>query len=133
MSEKQSSSPAMAFILDYLKEHGDTEYAKVREAAEEAGHAIYPIMYGRAKTLLGLISEDRRKRRSKKKPDAGGEGGPRRALRQGAPGGPVSEATATQLSDFLERFKELEQERDRYRAALMSVEKLLREALGDDD
>lgn len=130
MADKPSSSPAMAFILDFLKTNGDTEYAKVKEAAEAEGHAIYPIMYGRAKTLLNMIPEDRPRRRRARRP-AEGEDASRRTLRQGAtPAGPGT--TANQLSDFLERFKELEEERNRYRAALLGVEKLLREALQED-
>ena len=68
MADKTSNSPAMAFIMDYLQKHGDTEYAIVRAAAEQAGHGIYPIMYGRAKTLLGMITEESRSRRRRRKP-----------------------------------------------------------------
>jgi hypothetical protein len=41
----------------------------------------------------------------------------------------LSETSAAQLSVFLERFKEVESERARYRAALLQVEALLRKAL----
>lgn len=122
MAEKSSNSPAMAFILEFLKEHGDTPYAQVRAAAEKDGHNIYPIMYGRAKTLLGLITEDSKRRRRRRKSDD------RPAkLRQGGPDS--TDASANELSSFLERYRELEEERNRYRAALLGVEKLLRETL----
>jgi len=124
MPEKSSTSPAMAFILAYLQKHGDVPYAEVREAAESDGHGIYPIMYGRAKTLLGMITDENRRRR-RKKSAAKSSGGPAK-LRQGAP---AATSTATELSSFLERFREMEEERNRYRAALLSVETLLREAL----
>ncbi|MAG58307.1 MAG: hypothetical protein CMJ83_18630 [Planctomycetes bacterium] len=121
---KSSNSPAMAFIMDYLQEHGDTVYAEVKAAAEADGHSIYPIMYGRAKTLLGMITEENRSRRRRRKAPKD-DGKPAR-LRQGASG---ADSTANELSSFLERFRELEEERNRYRAALLSVEKLLRDAL----
>jgi len=125
MAEKTSNSPAMAFILEYLKEHGDCPYAQVRAAAEADGHNIYPIMYGRAKTLLGMITEDSSRRRRRKKVS---EDGPAK-LRQGATEPVAADSSVTELSSFLDRYRELEEERNRYRAALLSVEKLLREAI----
>lgn len=125
MAEKSSNSPAMAFILEYLKEHGDSPYAAVRAAAEADGHNIYPIMYGRAKTLLGMITEDSSRRRRRKK---AAEDGPAR-LRQGASQPAAADSSVNELSSFLDRYRELEEERNRYRAALLSVEKLLREAI----
>lgn len=136
MAEKSSNSPAMAFILDYLKSHGDTEYAIVRNEAEKDGHTIYPIMYGRAKTLLGMITEEsrsRRRRRSSEEAAPAAEfpaANAPRTLRQGRLA-TLSEATANQLSSFLERFREMESERNRYRAALLQVEKMLKQALGE--
>jgi hypothetical protein len=126
----KSNSPAMGFIMAYLREHGDTEYAVVRTAAEKAGHTIYPIMYGRAKALLGMIPPDapkRRRRPAQAGSGAGGESAPSRPLRQG--GKAFSEATAEQLQEFLKRYREVEGERNRLRAALANVERLLKQAL----
>ena len=122
MAEKSSNSPAMAFILEFLKGNGEAAYADVRAAAEQEGHSIYPIMYGRAKALLGLITEESKRKRRRRKADSAPA-----KLRQGGPdsGGD----SANQLSGFLERYRELEEERNRYRAALLSVEKMLRDAL----
>ena len=129
MTEKSSNSPAMAFILEFLKEHGDTPYAQVRAAAEADGHNIYPIMYGRAKTLLGMITEDSsRKRRRKKAADSG----PAR-LSQGRNAPAAADNSVNELSSFLDRYRELEEERNRYRAALLSVEKLLRDAIEESN
>ncbi len=124
MTDKSSNSPAMAFILDYLKEHGDSPYAQIREAAEQAGHNIYPIMYGRAKSLLGLLTEDSKRRRRKADRKSA-------KLRQGAT--EPAEGTVKELSSFVERYHEIEEERNRYRAALLHVEKLLKDALEASD
>ena len=122
MAEKSSNSPAMAFILEFLKGDGEAAYADVRAAAEKDGHNIYPIMYGRAKTLLGLITADSKRKRRRRKADS------RPAkLRQG--GVDSADSSASELSGFLERYRELEEERNRYRAALLSVEKMLRDTL----
>lgn len=131
MAERSSSSPAMAFILEYLQKNGDTEYSIVKQAADKDGHTIYPIMYGRAKTLLGLITEESRSRRRRRKveeTEPGADGAPR-VLRQGRPN--LSEGTAQQLSSFLERFRELEGERNKYRAALLQIEKMLKTTIDE--
>lgn len=141
MDIKSSNSPAMAFILDYLKANGDRPYGELRAAAETAGFSIYPIMYGRAKALLGMITDDGRVRRKRLRDEAaaqqqpstqhlgggGGEGLHQRTLRSARAS--LSETSAAQLSVFLERFKEVEADRARYRAALLQVERLLRQAL----
>jgi hypothetical protein len=137
MSEKSSNSPAMAFILDYLKEKGDTPYRDVRSAAEAAGHAIFPIMYGRAKTLLGMITEPatpRRRRPRAPDADAGADDAPliRGRLRQGSRGN-IADSTAEELSGFLTRYREIEEERNRYRAALIAVEKMLRRTIQETE
>lgn len=128
----------MAFILDYLKTNGDRPYGELRAAAETAGHSIYPIMYGRAKALLNMIPEERRLKRRRMREEAHGlaptatavtghEGLHQRTLRSARAS--LSETSAAQLSVFLERFKEVETDRARYRAALLQVERLLRQAL----
>ncbi len=138
--EKTSNSPGMAFIVDYLKTNGDRPYAEIRIAAEGVGHTIYPIMYGRAKALLGMITEDGRVKRKRLRDEAAmatretqpfgmtpHEGLHQRTLKTARAS--LSETSAAQLSVFLERFKEVENERARYRAALLQVEGLLRKAL----
>lgn len=140
MSDKSSNSPAMAFILDYLKEKGDSPYAEIRAAAEAQDLAIYPIMYGRAKSLLGMITEPSRMRR-KRPPTAAElrrasteEDAPliRGRLRQGTRS-TIADSTAEELSGFLTRYREIEEERNRYRAALLAVEKMLRRAIQETE
>jgi len=138
--DKTSNSPGMAFIVDYLKANGDRPYGEIRTAAEAAGYTIYPIMYGRAKALLGMITEDGRVKRRRLREEAlqssidaqpygmtVHEGLHQKTLRSARAS--LSETSAAQLSVFLERFKEVESERARYRAALLQVEALLRKAL----
>ena len=42
------------YIMFRLKKDNNVSYAAVKEGAEKKGYKIYPIMYGRAKNLLGL-------------------------------------------------------------------------------
>ncbi len=119
-------SPAMNFITSFLKRSPEASYGEISKSAEEAGHKIYPIMYGRAKSLLGLIPEGGSRARRRK---AAGAGQARR-LRQGR-GGRLSDTAVSELSGFVDKFRDMEDERNRYRAALLSVEKILRGALQD--
>lgn len=124
MAEEQTP---MAFITEYLKRKPAASYGEISKEAEAAGHKIYPIMYGRAKSLLGLIPAgggSRSRRRRSKKAEAGSS----RKLRQGR-SPKLSETAVTELSGWVERFRDMEEERNRYRAALLSVEKILKEAL----
>ncbi len=50
----KNQSP-MDFIVAALEKNKDAAYADVRAAAEKKGLTIYPIMYGRAKAMLGLV------------------------------------------------------------------------------
>lgn len=45
----------MDFIVNKLKKNSDFAYGDIRAAAEKKGLTIYPIMYGRAKAMLGLV------------------------------------------------------------------------------
>lgn len=45
----------MDFLTTQLKKNNAASYASLREKAEARGLTIYPIMYGRAKALLGLV------------------------------------------------------------------------------
>ncbi len=119
-------SPAMNFITDFLKKNPEAAYGEINKGAEEAGYKIYPIMYGRAKSLLGLIPEGG-SRAHRRKAARRGEG---RKLRQGR-AGRMSDTAVNELSGFVEKFRDMEDERNRYRAALISVEKILRGALED--
>lgn len=56
----ESTSPAMSFLLDGLKQNKEATYAELKEAAEQKDLQIYPIMFGRAKAMLGLVKSKKR-------------------------------------------------------------------------
>lgn len=123
-------STPMDFITSYLKKQPEAAYADVNKAAQAANFKIYPIMYGRAKSLLGLLPEGGSRARRARRKASGGEESRSRTLRQGR-GPRVTDQAVNQISGFVERYRELEEERNRYRAALISVEKILRQTLDE--
>jgi hypothetical protein len=51
----KKSNPAMEFIVDQLTKDRGAAYKDIAEAAAKKKLKIYPIMYGRAQALLGIV------------------------------------------------------------------------------
>lgn len=56
----KKQSPAMAFIVAALKKDKSASYQDLAAAAEEKGLQLYPVMYGRAQKMLGLVKGAKR-------------------------------------------------------------------------
>ncbi len=115
----QTTSGAMSFIVEYLRKESAAPYKAVQEAAKENGHTIYPVMYGRAKAILGLIPVKKRGVASPEAAPRGRKGG-RTVLKV---------ESLDELKGFLDSYKKLQTERDGYREALESIATAARRAL----
>lgn len=51
----KEASPSLQFALDELKKDPAISFADVRDRAAMHGVTVFPIVYGRAKALLGLV------------------------------------------------------------------------------
>ena len=120
MAEKKSS-PAMELVLEQLRENPDLEYKDLQETASQRGFVIYPIMYGRAKALLGLVPTA--PRGSRKKPR--GKGKTLRGDRARAASGSPIESLEAMLGEL----KDVALERDRLRRALEQIADILDDVL----
>jgi hypothetical protein len=123
MAAKKTAS-GMDFIIAFLKKNRKAAYADVRGAAEKKGLLIYPIMYGRAQALLGIVKSS--PRGSKKKAAAKSGRGPGRPpkIRRG-PGRPRKasnplDALQTMVADYRDNAREVE----RMRKVLASIRDL---------
>ena len=56
----KEASPSFAFITDYLRANKKAPFAEVRDAAAKKGHAIYPVSYGKAQAMLGIVKMSKR-------------------------------------------------------------------------
>src|SRR5262245_19187774 len=116
---KDQSKPAMAFIVAFLKDNPTATYAVVKAEAESRGLVVYPIMFGRAQAMLGLVEVAPR-----------GTGKRRRAGREQA-----AETTLpptvdpSSLAGLVTTIRQSEEQRIRYRGALEHVSAILRQAL----
>jgi hypothetical protein len=60
MPEAKSPSPALEFLVDALKRNPKAVYADLKAKADEKKLKVFPVMYGRAKLLLGLVKAAKR-------------------------------------------------------------------------
>ncbi len=131
MAAKKKPGPeALQFIVDYLKSDKSASYADVRVAAEKKGFIVWPIMYGKAKAILGMVPVAKR-----------GHGKAAKAARLGrpaatatvavkrGPGRPPKAAASSSalgsLDALIGALKDGESERHRLRRALDQIRGIL--------
>lgn len=131
-STPSSDNPGFKVILDALEKDKNASYADVKAKAEKKGLTVYPIMFGRAKALLGLVPSRKRgeakaareKAATKKVGKAAGRGpgrrGPGRPRKVVANGSPLAA-----LEQVVAQMKEQERENRELRAVLEKVGELL--------
>jgi hypothetical protein len=151
--EQQKITP-IEFVKDKLKQNPEVAYSEIKAQAKLEGLTVYPVVYGRAKALLGLVptapygskSKARRKAREAKEAkalqdslrrdregrdregrDREDNGHSRSRRRTAAGSDPLSSLDAL-VSDL----KATVVERDRYRSTLEKVIKLLQAELDGD-
>ena len=126
----KKNNPAMDFIVDSLKSNRGAKYADIAEAAAKKKLKIYPIMFGRAQALLGIV---------KQAPRGQGKMARARAAKAGAPpkrgpGRPPKAASdgafAGTIEGIVAAVKSSETAKARYRAALERIQAIIAEALG---
>ena len=135
-SPKKKGSVAFEFLVGELRREPGMLYAELRRRAEAKGFPIAPIMYGRAKAVLGLVPV--KPRGSKKDKEAAAAAATLqtapRVLKQ------VESVAADRFSQKLEEVrnldqlvqavKELDAERRRLRSLLEKIVTMIDETLG---
>lgn len=133
VAPRRKGSPAFDFLVQELRNEPNIVYGALRERAEAAGFKIAPIMYGRAKAVLGLVPVKPRGQGSKRGNAAKAPEAPR-TLRQ------VESVAADRFNKELENVRNLEQlvnvvkeldaERRRLRSLLERIVTMIDETLG---
>lgn len=126
----------MDFIVDSLKSNRGAKYADIADAAAKKKLKVYPIMFGRAQALLGIVKQAPRgqgklARARAAKAGAPVKRGPGRPpkVSGGASSGAVSGAFAGTIEGIVAAVKGNEQAKARYRAALERIQAILADAL----
>ncbi len=112
----KKTSPGMDALLKVLRRRPKASYQQVNEAVKKNGHTIFPIMYGRAQALLGLIRH--RKTGKPKRAAAKARG------RKGAISSHRRQRRSGGRSSSLDRMRSVLEDHDRLlneRAELLSV------------
>jgi hypothetical protein len=131
--KRRKGSPAFDFLLEHLRADGSLSYGELRTHAEAAGHKIAPIMYGRAKAILGLVPVRPRGARKKKDAAAAGARTPK-TLKQvesvEADRFQKNLADVRNIDELLTAVKQLDAERLKLRRLLERIADCIDEALG---
>ena len=129
----KKTNPAMEFIVDSLKSNRGVAYRDIAEAAAKKKLKVFPIMFGRAQALLGIVKSAARGQgkaakaakaaRAKAGAQMGVKRGPGRPRKNPLPG---FDGT---LDGIVAAVKGSEQAKARYRTALERIQSILADVL----
>lgn len=122
MAAKKKGS-AFDYITELLRKNRKAEYKDVAAAAKKRGYTIYPIQYGRAQALLGIVKPGKKKA-------AGRSGRPKRTATtlRSAPAR-SGKGTLDNLEGLIGGLKDIQRDRDQLRTTLEKIRDLVDRAL----
>lgn len=120
----KKANPGFEFILASLKKNPKATYKEIAAAAAKKKLKVFPIMFGRAQAMLGIV---------KQAPRGKGKVAKAKASKRGL--GLSSKDALTALDGSLDGIvaavKNSEQAKARYRSALVQIQTILADALRD--
>jgi len=131
----KKTSPEMAFVMDYLKKHRTATFAEIRDAGAKKKLKLYPIVYGRAQALLGIVKLSPRgsgkaakaaKAANAPKAAKAVVGGKKRGRPRKNAGASVDTSS---LEGIIAAVKTLQDERERLHGTLGKIQAILSEVL----
>ena len=126
----KKNNPAMDFIVESLKSNKAATYAEIKDAADKKKLKIFPIMFGRAQALLGIVKQAPRGQGKAAKAKAAAAGAPMAPKR--GPGRPRKvpvPAFDGTLDGIVAAVKNSEQAKAKYRQALERIQGILADVL----
>jgi len=119
----------LAFLVDALKANKNAVYADVKAAAEKKGLTVWPIMFGKAKLMLGHVKAGKGRTKKAAGPRRGPGRPPNAVMAAGqrrGPGRPRKVAPVSgSLDSIIDAVKGSQRDRDRYRGALEKIQGIL--------
>lgn len=131
MAAKKQS--AIEFTRAFVKKKPKAEFKEVQAAGKKKGLVIFPIVYGRAKALEGLVKVAPYGSKKKKKTTKKGRRGPGRPKgsrnkRTTKPSHNVATAMDS-LESVIAAMRKSNEERERYQRALQKINDILGQVL----
>jgi hypothetical protein len=129
----KKNTEGLAFLVDALKKNKKAVYADLKAAAEKKGLTVWPIMFGKAKLMLGHVRSGKGiTKRAKTGPRRGPGRPPKMAvngMRRG-PGRPRKVAPLTgSIEAIVDVVRNSQRDLGRYRSALEKIQSVLSSAL----
>ncbi len=138
-------SPTYQFVAAQLRENPELTFHRLKDLGEAAGFKVMPVVYGRAKALLGLVpvvpyGEKKRQRarrredRADKSSAANATPAPVESLATGpAEAGGASEVASEEfLEQFIGQIEQLRRQRDQAVAMLQQIKALLESLVAEE-
>lgn len=124
-------NPGFQFILAALKKNKKATYQDISAAAAKKKLKLYPVMFGRAQAMLGIVKQSKRGTGKVARRKAKKASGVRLTGR--GPGRPRKNALPTMHGTFdgiIAAVKASERDKARYRAVLERIQAILADVLG---
>tara|TARA_B100001115_G_scaffold130567_1_gene98422 strand:+ start:315 stop:716 length:402 start_codon:yes stop_codon:yes gene_type:complete len=130
----KKANPGFEFIVAALKKNPKATYKDITTAAAKKKLKLFPVMFGRAQAMLGIVKQAARGKgkAAKAKAKARAKALPTPAKR--GPGRPRKNAAPSidgSLESIVSAVKSSEQAKARYRGALEKIHSIISDALAD--
>lgn len=113
---------SLDFARAYLRKKPKASFAEIRDAAAKKNLVLYPVSYGRAQALEGLVKVAKYGTKKKAKPSGRGPGRPKGSKnKRRSP----ARTRIDSIDDLVGTIKNLQQERDRALDAIEKIRNLL--------
>ena len=126
----KKANPGFKFIIASLKKNKKATYKDISAAAAKKKLKLFPVMFGRAQAMLGIVKQSKRgagkvARRKAQKAKAAriGRRGPGRPRKDGGP------SIHGRLDEIIAAVKSNETEKARYRAVLKRIQGIIADVL----
>lgn len=140
-----TTSPTLAFALERIQMNPEITFPEVRDAGKLAGLLIYPVVYGKARGMLGLAPLVTSRRRVPTPEPAHAEPAVQAAEPEPSAVEPEQEPSVVQprprtrkprsapttpaISDLVGHLRAMEEARERMYAALLQIRRVVEDAL----
>ena len=130
----KKTNPGFDFIVAALKKNPKATYKDIAAAAAKKKLKVFPIMFGRAQAMLGIVKQAKRGKGKAAKAKAKAAKAVKATPAKRGPGRPRKNAAPAldgSLESIVAAVKSSERDKARYRGALEKIQAILAHALAN--